>query len=146
MNAMKTLEELKPSATSTVEISGLQEKCFEALSDDLNSPIAIAHLFDGVKMINAIKAGKEQISAADLHNLQDFYRTMVFDILGLREEVSGNEDNNEILDKVMNLLIDLRQEAKNAKNWDTADKIRNALNASGITLKDTKEGAEWSLE
>ncbi|MBS9767623.1 MAG: cysteine--tRNA ligase [Flavobacteriaceae bacterium] len=146
MTAVKTLEELQPSAKSTVEIASLQEKCFEALNDDLNSPIAIAHLFDGVKMINSIKAGTAQISAEDLQTLKEFYHSMVFDILGLKEEVVDNQSENEVLSQVMNLLIELRQEAKNAKDWATADKIRNDLTALGITLKDTKEGAEWSLE
>lgn len=146
MNALQTLEELKPATESTVEIASLQEKCFHALSDDLNSPIAIAHLFDGVKIINAIKAGTARITAEDLEELRDFYRTMIFDILGLKQESATSNGTNELLDKVMNLLMDLRQEAKTAKDWATADKIRDELNALGITLKDMREGAEWKLE
>ena len=86
MKAMNTLNELKASEESTVEIYFYKRKCFDALNDDLNSPIAIAHLFDGVKIINSIKAGKEKISAKDLEDLKSFYNSMVFDILGLKEE------------------------------------------------------------
>ncbi len=145
MKALQTLDEITPSKESTVEVAPLKEKCFDALSDDLNSPIAIAHLFDGVKLINALKAGKETISKSDLEELKTFYQTMVFDILGLKEEEENATANNDTLDKVMQLLINLRQEAKTAKDWTTADKIRDELSALGITLKDTRGGAEWEM-
>ena len=145
MAAMKTLGEIKSSETSTVDIAGLKEKCFTAMSDDLNSPIAIAHLFDGVKMINSVKAGSEKISAADLEELKSFYQGFVFDILGLKEEETDGE-NNQTLDGAIQLLINLRREAKTNKDWGTADKIRNELSAIGIELKDTKDGVEWSFK
>lgn len=143
MTAIKTLNELQASDQSTVEIVSLKENCFAALNDDLNSPIAIAHLFDGVKMINSIKAGAEKISKTDLEDLQNFYRSFVFDILGLKEEAAGENLDNHALTGAIELLIDLRKEAKANKNWGTADKIRNELSALGIELKDTKDGVEW---
>ena len=146
MTAMKTLEELQSSDQSTVNVAGLKEKCHAALSDDLNSPIAIAHLFDGVKMINSIKAGTEKISASDLDDLKAFYHTMIYDILGLKEETDEADDNDHVLAGAIDLLINLRQQAKASKDWATADKIRDDLNALGIELKDTKDGAEWSLK
>ena len=144
MTAVKTLDELTASDQTTIEISGLKEKCFAALNDDLNSPIAIAHLFDGVKMINSVKAGTEKITATDLEELKSFYHSMVFDILGLKVEnaVSGND---EILTGAIDLLINLRSQAKANKDWATSDKIRNELNALGIELKDTKDGVEWNI-
>ena len=146
MTAMKTLEELQSSDQSTVNVAGLKEKCHAALSDDLNSPIAIAHLFDGVKMINSIKAGTEKISASDLDDLKAFYHTMIYDILGLKEETDEADDNDHVLAGAIDLLINLRQQAKASKDWATADKIRDDLNALGIELKDTKDGAEWRLK
>jgi len=143
MTAVKTLQDLIASETSTVEIASLKEKCFTALNDDLNSPIAIAHLFDGVKIINTVKAGTEKISNSDLEELKSFYKTVVFDILGLKEEQVADSAQNEALSGAVELLINLRKEAKANKDWATSDKIRNELNTIGIELKDTKDGVEW---
>ena len=146
MTAMQTLSELSASAESTLDFSSIREKCFDALNDDLNSPIAIAHLFDGVKMINSVKAGSEKISAQDLEALKSFYNTMVFDILGLKAEAAPESGNNEVLSRAVELLIQLRKDAKANKDWGTADKIRDELNSIGIELKDTKDGVDWNLK
>lgn len=146
MSAVKTLAELQSSAESTVETSTLKEKCFAALSDDLNSPIAIAHLFDGVKIINSIKAGKEKISENNLTELKSFYNTVVFEILGLKEEQLSESGDDEVLAGTVELLIELRKNAKENKDWGTADKIRDDLNEIGVELKDTKEGVDWNLK
>ncbi len=145
MTAVKTLENLVASEKSTIKISSLKEKCFAALNDDINSPIAIAHLFDGVKMINSINTGNEKISAEDLDELKSFYNSMIFDILGFKEEQSGSGDN-AVLGKSIELLLTLRNEAKANKDWSTADKIRDELNEIGIEIKDTKDGVDWSLK
>ncbi len=147
MSAVETLEEIKDSEQSTVNVVDLKNKCFAALNDDLNSPIAIAHLFEGVKLINSIKAGNERITASDLSDLKSFFRTFVFDILGLEDERANKDGGkNEILEGAVDLLLKLRMEAKANKNWDTADKIRNELSALGVEIKDTKEGFEWSVK
>ncbi|WP_372949002.1 cysteine--tRNA ligase, partial [Mariniphaga sp.] len=145
--ALETLEKLPVSEQSTVDVSGLKEKCFVALNDDLNSAVAIAHLFDGARMINSIKASQEKIADSDLKDLKSFFHTVVFEILGLKSEsASGKEKGSEIIDKVIDLVLNLRQEAKLRKDWATADKIRNELNALGVEIKDSKEGFEWSLK
>lgn len=146
MASVKTLGELSASDQSTVDVASLKDKCFAALSDDLNSPIAIAHLFDGVKMINSIKAGNEKISAGDLEELRTFYQNIVFDVLGLKEEEAADAGDNQALAGAMELLISLRRDAKANKDWTTADKIRDDLSAIGIELKDTKDGVEWSIK
>ena len=146
MNAVKSLEEIVPSAQSTVDFSSIKENCFEALSDDLNSPIAIAHLFDGVRIINSVKAGIEQLSAADLADLKAFFNAVVFDILGLETENKSGSGENELLANVVEMLIQLRKEAKANKDWATSDRIRNELNTIGIEIKDTKDGVEWKLK
>lgn len=146
MNGVKTLEELIPSEHSSVDISALKQNCFAALSDDLNSPVAIAHLFEGVRTINSVKAGTEKLSASDLADMKSFYNTVVFDILGLRAENIGGSSQNEVLSGAVELLINLRKEAKANKDWATSDRIRNELNAIGIEMKDTKDGVEWKLK
>jgi cysteinyl-tRNA synthetase len=145
--AMETLENLPVSEQSTVDVAGLKEKCFAALNDDLNSAMAIAHLFDGVRLINSVKSGQENISAPDLEELKSFFHTFVFEILGLKPEIeAGQGGSNEVLDKIIDLVLNLRLEAKTRKDWATADKIRDNLNALGVEIKDTKEGFEWSLK
>lgn len=146
MTAIGTLKELEASEKSSTEFSSVKEKCFAALNDDINTPIAISYLFDGVKIINSIKAGKERISAKDLEDVTSFYNTVVFGILGLKEENTADNGNDEILSGAVELLINLRKEAKANKDWATSDKIRNELNDLGIELKDTKEGVEWNLK
>ena len=146
LTAVKTLNELNISDETTIDISGLKEKCFAALNDDLNSPVAIAHLFDGVKMINSIKAGTERISACDLNDLKLFFNTVVFDILGFKNEKTEGSEINTVFEGAINLLLKLRMEAKAGKDWSTADKIRDELNALGVEIKDTKDSFEWNLK
>lgn len=146
MTAVKTLDELKPFNESTVDFTSIKEKCLAALNDDLNSPIAIAHLFDGVKIINSIKAGKEKIAANDLADLKTFYNNMVFDVLGFKVEKANESGGGKILDGAVELLLELRKKAKTNKDWGTADKIRDELIEIGIEIKDTKDGVYWNLK
>lgn len=146
-SAMELLDKLPVSEKSTIDVIALKEKCFAALNDDLNSPIAIAHLFDGVRMINSVHAGQENITLHDLAELKQLFQTVAVDILGLTPETgSQSEQTDEILSGTVGLLLNLRVDAKNSKDWATADKIRDGLNALGIEIKDTKEGFEWSLK
>ena len=146
-SAMELLDKLPVSEKSTIDVIALKEKCFAALNDDLNSPIAIAHLFDGVRMINSVHAGQENITLHDLAELKQLFQTVAVDILGLTPETgSRSEQTDEILSGAVGLLLNLRVDAKNSKDWATADKIRDGLNALGIEIKDTKEGFEWSLK
>lgn len=146
MAAVDTLEKLPLSETSTVDVDALQEKCFSALSDDLNSPVAIAHLFDGVRLVNSIKAGQEKITATDWEKLKLLYRNVVFEILGLQKETAGSSQNEGMLNEVIDLALNLRLDAKSRKDWATADKIRDELKQLGVEIKDTKDGFEWSLD
>jgi cysteinyl-tRNA synthetase len=144
-DALNTLEKLIPRTESTVNVNEFKDKLFSALDDDLNTPILIAHLFDGVKMINSIYAGTETISTDDLTYMKNLYKDIVFDILGLKHETS-DFGNNEILTDVMDLLLNIRTEAKQHKDFKTSDKIRDKLNEIGITVKDTKDGSEWEIK
>ena len=144
MTGIKTLKNLKSSNESTVYAKDLVAKFFKALDDDMNTPILIAHLFDGVKMINSINSGDETIDANDLFYLQNFYDDIVFKILGLKDE-EVNSNNDEKLSEVIDLMLKIRTEAKKNKDFATSDKIRDELKALGITVKDTREGSSWEI-
>lgn len=146
LNAVGLLDKLPASTESSCNITELKEKTFAALNDDLNSPVAIAHLFEGVKIINSIQAGTEKLTSADIDELNSFFKTVVFDILGLiPEESAGGEKKNELLNEMIHLILTLRMEAKARKDWAAADRIRDKLMALGIEIKDTKDGFEWTL-
>lgn len=146
MAAMEVLERLKPSDKNTVHVDELVEKCFQAMNDDLNTPTLISHLFDGVRMINSVAAGQEHIDAANLDKLKKLYHDLVFTILGLKKENESAGKDHEVLGKVLDMVMSIRTEAKQKKDWATSDKIRDELKAAGVNVKDTKEGYEWSVE
>ncbi|MDR2978824.1 MAG: cysteine--tRNA ligase [Bacteroidales bacterium] len=139
---LKTLDKLKAGEQSTEDINAWIQKGYDAMNDDFNSSKLIAELFDAVRMINSMDAGKVSLTADDLALLKQYYYAFFFDILGMKNEENGN-DNSSLADEVMNVVLELRQDAKNEKNWVIADAIRNKLAAIGITIKDTKEGVSW---
>jgi len=145
MKAVETLGRLKPSLSSTIDISSLRKKCYEAMDDDLNSPILLSYLFEGVKYINSVSDGAEKLNSSDLESLGDLFRIFVFDILGLKDE-SPSKGDEKLTAELMKIIINLRQEAKNKKEWDVSDRIRAELKSTGIILKDQKEGADWEVE
>ena len=145
MDAYNHLQKLTASDASTVDVKDLRKKCYDALNDDLNSPIVISHLFDASRAINSVKDGKATISAEDLKELKEVFHTFVFDILGMKDEASAGGDNYETFGKAVDLLLTIRQQAKANKDWATSDKIRNELTTMGFEIKDTKDGAEWKL-
>ena len=147
MNAMALLKNLKTADNSTLDVKKLKRNCYDALNDDLNSPILIAHLFDGAKMINSVNDGNMTITAADLVKLQQLYTDLVYDVLGLQPSGDSQENgNSELFGQMVELLLTLRQEAKAKKDWTTSDQIRDRLTALGFEIKDTKEGADWKLK
>ena len=143
MEAYRRLQQLKASSESSVDVKGLAAKCEEAMNDDLNTPVAISYLFDAAKHINSAYDGKATLSAEDLAELQATFKLYVEDLLGLKDEQT--KDSNEAYKKAVDLLLDLRLEAKKNKDWEKSDKIRNALTEAGFSIKDTKDGYEWSL-
>ena len=144
MKAIETLNKLKPSDDSTIDVIKLKKKCYEALDDDLNSPILLSHLFEGVKFINSVVDGSEKIDAS-LEALKALFNTFVFEILGLKNETEGMNDE-KLTGDLMKIIIQLRQDAKNNKDFPTSDKIRNELKKLGITIKDRKDGVNWERE
>ena len=145
MTGITTLNKLEVSNTSSVDIDTIIVKSTESLNDDFNTPMTIAHLFDGVKMINSIDAGKESINSTDLEKLQQHYNAFVFDILGLTSE-ENDASNDELPSDLMNLIIELRKKSKENKDWGTADLIRDELKKLNIAIKDTKDSSTWNYE
>ncbi|MGB5647765.1 cysteine--tRNA ligase [Muriicola sp.] len=144
MEALRVMESLEKSSSSTLDIKAWQQRCYDAMNDDFNTPILIATLFEAVKYINLIKEGKERISAVDLELLTSTMQVFVFDVLGLesQEQLTTNSDK---LSGVVSLLIQLRNEARAGKDFATSDKIRDELAAMGIQLKDGTEGTTFSI-
>lgn len=148
--AYARLMKLQPKETTSPRllqmIQSLRDKCTEAMDDDLNSPIVISHLFDSARAINAVYDGQETISRNDLEELQSVWKTFAVDILGLRfEETGGNDQQKTAYHGAVDLLLSIRLDAKRQKDWATSDRIRNALTELGFAIKDTKEGFEWTL-
>ncbi|MFN8292128.1 MAG: cysteine--tRNA ligase [Chitinophagales bacterium] len=141
MAAAKLLPTLKTSATSTSNIEALKTKVYEALNDDLNTPIALSHLFEGVRIINSINDGKETITEAHKQLLFTLFNEIIFDVLGLQDETQTGSN----IDGIMKVILEIRAEAKAKKDFATSDKIRDELLKNGIQIKDSKEGATWSI-
>ena len=148
LQAIKELDRIEGSKDGAVKmdfVNELQEKCYAALNDDLNSPILISHLFDACRTINQIVDKKQTIAADALDALRTLFHTFAFDILGLTSEADGNAEREEAFGKAIDLLLEIRATAKANKDWATSDKVRNELAALGFEVKDTKDGATWRL-
>ena len=143
MQAYKTLGRLQPSKSSSVDISGYRQLCYDAMNDDLNTPIVISHLFDMAKVINTVNDKKATLTQADIDELKGVMDTFVFDVMGLRDESAT--DNSALLDGLMKMILDVRATAKANKDWATSDHIRDELASLGVTVKDGKDGATWEI-
>jgi len=145
MNAVELLDNLNSYSDSSVDINSLETKLHQSMNDDFNTPVTIAHLFDGVKMINSINDGKDSISSPDLTKLKKLYKAFINEILGLLHE-NNSKNNDDQLDNVMNVVLNLRSKAKENKDWTTADLIRDELKKLNITIKDSKDASTWDYE
>ena len=145
--AYARLMKITASDKTTIELGNLREKCAEAMDDDLNSPLVIAALFDNSKAINTIYDGKATISAEDLEELRKVWKLYAIDILGLQLEdtAAAGNSNLEAYKGAVDLLLNMRLEAKRNKDWATSDLIRNQLTALGFQIKDAKDSFEWTL-
>lgn len=143
-DGMETLERITPSEKSTVDLNQLEKSFFEAMDDDFNSPIAISHLFEGIRTINNAAAGKESMTASDLEKCRQFYHLAVRDILGLIPEgkIPGEK---ELIGELIKLLLQMRIEARKNKDFETADRIRDEMARLGVEVMDTRHGFEWKV-
>ncbi|MHC8948198.1 cysteine--tRNA ligase [Sphingobacterium hungaricum] len=142
MSAIGLLDKITVSKSSSVgNIKAIRQKFEDAMDDDFNSPILIAELFEVVRIINSIYDGKMTVSKADLDAIKSLINDFVFDVLGLKnDQVSSSND----IEDLMNVIIKLRNGAKENKDFTTSDRIREELTQIGIQLKDSKDGTLWN--
>ncbi|MEN9928979.1 MAG: Cysteine--tRNA ligase [Bacteroidota bacterium] len=144
MEGLELLKNLEPSSTSSLDLQTWRNSCYEAMNDDFNTPILIAQLFEGIRFINVVNDKRETLTAADIELLKTTLEAFLFDVLGIKNEKSSS-NNTEKLSGVVELLIEMRNEARANKNWSLSDEIRDKLLALGIQLKDGKEGTGFIL-
>lgn len=145
LKSQALIPNLKPGIKSDSDILSLQKNCYEAMNDDFNSPIVIANLFEGVRIINSVHNNLETLTSEDISLLNNIFNIFVNQVLGLKTENNAQTESGK-LDGLMDLIIDLRKNARSNKDFATSDKIRNELASLGIILKDTREGTTWETE
>jgi len=143
MLAVKSIEKLEAGEKSTSSISQLRKDCYQSMNDDFNTPILISHLFEGVRIINSVKDKKESLTSQDIDLLRKTMKEFVIDILGLTDESAGEDE--QIINGLMDTILSIRQQARTNKDWPTSDLIRDELNKLNIVVKDTKDGADWTV-
>ena len=152
LQGAKDVKGLKVTASTpeTVkEVAAIKENVYESLCDDLNTPIAMSHLFDAVRIVNMVKDGKLNIGEAEKQTLEFLLTTIATDVLGIapeQESAAADSSTNKVMDALVNMVLEERKAAKANKDWAKSDKIRDDLKAIGVLIKDTKDGVEWSLE
>ncbi|MCM1071069.1 MAG: cysteine--tRNA ligase [[Clostridium] fimetarium] len=150
MEGWKRLADLKPAAESDMagEIAKIRQACYDAMNDDFNTPVVIAHLFEALSLINKARDGHMRATQADIDALRELFDTFLFEILGMlpADGAEGGEGALAPYQEAVNLLLEVRAQAKAAKDWATSDLIRDRLAAIGFAVKDTRDGSfEWSL-
>ena len=151
MNGIEDSARIQPSDASDENtkkfVASFRQKCYDAMNDDLMTPAVISNLFEACHLVNVLIDHKAQISADDLKELTEAMQLFAFDILGLKNERSANNDaREEAYGKVVDMVLDLRAKAKAEKNWAVSDQIRDALADAGFQVKDTKDGVTWKLD
>jgi cysteinyl-tRNA synthetase len=140
MNSLMLLDGLQASASGEAEVAPILKRSYDAMNDDFNSPVLIAELFEASRIINSVHDGKLKIDVANLALLKQLMQHFVINVLGLKDEQSANDD----LPNVLNMVVELRSEAKTNRDYATSDKIRDGLQKIGFQLKDGKDGTTWS--
>ena len=143
MRARKTLSRLQPAKEAKTQIADYRTLCYEAMNDDLNTPIVISHLFDMVKVINSAADLNTPLTQAQIDELAAVMDIFVSDVLGLAD--SSADQSAALVEGLMKLILDIRATAKANKDWTTSDHLRDALKALGVTVKDGKDGATWEI-
>ena len=128
------------------EIKAIFEGVYDSLCDDLNTPTALSHIFDAIRIINTAKDKKLKLSEGDINTLVQLFNDIVFGVLGLKDDENESEKSMKAISGLMDMVLESRATAKQNKDWTTSDRIRDHLTALGIKVKDTKDGVEWTLE
>jgi cysteinyl-tRNA synthetase len=142
--AYKTLHNLKPSSQSDENIKAIEQACYDAMNDDFNTSVLIAHLFDTVRIINSANDDKLKLSEEDIALLKQIYHHFLMDVCGLKFD-EENSSAKQALGKVVEVILEMRHQAKTDKNFALSDELRNRLTDAGVKIKDSKEGSTWSL-
>ena len=146
LEALPTLENLSPSAATTdFDFKAWREKCYEAMNDDFNSPLLIAHLFDAVKFINSVANQKQEISKKDLEDLKNLFNAFFYDVLGLKSTENDGVKDVSQLEGTLKLLLEIRDQARTSKDFETSDLIRDALLELNIQINDAPEGSSFKI-
>ena len=144
VNSITKLHNILPSGSSSIDVDALAEKCSKAMEDDMNTARLIGHLLSGITQINKLAEGKETINKKDLDKLRSLYNSWVFSVLGIDlQQESGH--SGEITGELIEMILQLRADAKSKSDFKTADRIREGLTNLGITVKDRKDGADWEM-
>ncbi len=143
MEAVNSFDKIETTAASTIDINSWKQRCYDAMNDDFNTPVLIANLFEAVKYVNLLLEKKETLVAADLEAFKSIVNAFVYDVLGLQNELQ--QDSSDKLSGVVEMLIGMRKDARDNKDWALSDKIRDELAGLGIQLKDGKEGTTFSI-
>jgi cysteinyl-tRNA synthetase len=141
--AFKNLKHIKPADKTTIDLN-LMSKAVEAMNDDFNTPIVIAHLFEAVRQINLLLDGSQSITADDLLQFESDFTAIAHNILGLSEQ--ANDTSQQLVEGLVDLVLNMRTQAREAKDWKTGDQLRDRLSELGITIKDGKDGVSWSRD
>ncbi len=144
MESISRIDRIEPSGTSTVSVSEISDNCYAAMNDDFNTPTLVAHLFEAVRVINSAIDKTEKLTSADIDLLKTLMNTFVFEVLGLVDEADAGA-GSEVIEGLMDLILDIRKNSREKKDWATSDLIRDQLQKVGIQVKDTKDGAEWRI-
>ncbi len=145
ITSINTLEKLKPSSTSGISLNEIEKACYEAMNDDFNSPILIANLFEAASIINSANDGKTALTENDINGLKKLMNNFVFDVLGLKSE-NSSITTDKALNGVMEMILDIRKDIKSKKDFAASDKLRDDLSKINILIKDTKDGAIWTIQ
>lgn len=145
LDASNNIANIPVSNISTVDVKSLRQQCYDAMNDDLNTPILLSHLFEATRTVNSAIAGIEKLSKEDIDELADLFEIFLHNLLGIEDNSALKDTSYQAFEKAVNMLLELRQEAKQNKDWATSDKIRNKLTEAGFTIKDTATGFEWKL-
>jgi cysteinyl-tRNA synthetase len=141
--AVELMPGLKAGNSDSWDVLNWENACYKAMNDDFNSPVLLAHLFEGASMAQKLQSGTESLTSASLEKFMTTFNGFFFDVLGLQSEVQTQGDK---MDSLMQLILEMRKEARERKDWSTSDLIRDRLADAGISIKDGKEGSTWEIK
>lgn len=146
LDSYNSLNKIDPSNESSVDVDAIRQKCYDAMNDDINTAMVIANLCEAGTIINSAVAGNVPLTEENINELKDIFDVFLFSVLGIRNDASVNDNAYHAFGKAVDMLLDIRQKAKENKDWATSDQIRNELTEAGFEIKDGKDGAEWKLK